>query len=521
MSRKCALLDLGCLVLLLSLASASWAASNYFQPMQSYPSGGWRAMSVAVADVNGDGKADLLVANQCATDQNCTLGNGGIGRGAVGVLLGNGDGTFQAAQAYLSGGYAASTIAVADVNNDGKVDLVVAHNCGDINCDGRTVVGVLLGNGDGTFQPSVSYGAGGYGGPYSYYGVVSVAVGDFNRDGKVDIVVANELVQKNEFSKGDALVGILLGNGDGTFQTAKMYNSGDAAYAVSVTVGDVNKDGKLDLVVGHADWNFQRRSTVGVLLGNGDGTFKTAQTYSSHGVVAHSIALEDINGDGKVDILVGNRGRRGNNWSDGVVALLLGNGDGTFAGAQRISSDTAFSIAVSDVNGDGKPDFLVKGRSLRTWLGNGDGTFQLPRKRGTSAALGDSIATADLNGDGRPDVAVAQGCDGENCTPGVGVLLNAVPFASTTGLASNLNPSSHGQAVTLSATVTPSGPYPPTGKVKFLDGTKTIGTAPLSGSVAQLTKSNLAVGTHPITAQYLGDVANDKSISPVLDQIVQ
>lgn len=506
------------LAILLLLATASWG--NYFQPVQIYGSAGWRAVSVVAADVNGDGKLDLLVANRCATDQNCTAENFEIGRGAVGVLLGNGDGTFQTAQAYLSGGYAATTIAAADVNNDGRVDLVVAHNCGDIGCDGRTVVGVLLGNGDGTFQPSVSYSAGGYGGFWSNYGVVAVALGDFNGDGKVDIAVANELAQKNRFDKGDALVGILLGNGDGTFQTAKMYDSGDAAYAVSVTVGDVNRDGKLDLVVGHADHHFEGQSTVGVLLGNGDGTFRTAQTYSSHGYIAHSIALEDINGDGKVDMLVGNLWQRVNQGRRSVVALLLGNGDGTFAGAQRISSEWGPStLALSDVNRDGKPDFLVMQSSLRTWLGNGDGTFQFPGKRGTSATHGNSIATADLNGDGRPDVAVAQGCDGENCSPGVGVLLNA---ATTTALSSNPNPAGYGQAVTFTATVTPSGSYEATGKVRFSDyGGFAIGTGTLNGGIATLTYSKLLVGKHPITAQYLGDANNDKSTSPVVNQVVR
>jgi hypothetical protein len=99
--------------------------------------------------------------------------------------------------------------------------------------------------------------------------------------------------------------------------------------------------------------------------------------------------------------------------------------------------------------------------------------------------------------------------------------LNAVPYATTTELSSDINPSSQGQAITLTATVSPSGSYTPTGKVKFLDGTRTIGTATLSGGIARMSKSNLAVGTHPITAQYVGDAANAKSTSPVLEQIVQ
>jgi hypothetical protein len=519
MFSKSTVLNIVCLAFLLfSVESSSGSAPSYFQPVQGYGSQGWNAVSIAVADVNRDGKLDLLVANQCVTDDNCSLHNFGIGRGGVGVILGNGDGTFQPAHVYLSGGYAATSIAVADVNGDGKLDLALAHECGDSDCSGRGVLGVLLGNGDGTFQSAVTYGSGGY-------EAMSLAMGDFNGDGKADIAVANQFLQKNRFDSGDTLVGVLLGNGDGTFQTAQMYNSGDAAYALSIVAADVNKDGKLDLVVGHGDANFQSRSTVGVLLGNGDGTFQTAQRYSSSGFHATSIVVEDMNGDGKVDLLVANLGLRQNNWSQGVVTVRLGNGDGTFAAAHFISTSTGYpsSIAVTDVNRDGKPDLLVKDSlGLRTWLGNGDGTFRLPGNPGTSPTVGLSIAAADVNDDGRPDVLVALGCvvDPENCTLGAGVLLNAVPFATTTELSSNLNQAVYGQAVTLKATVTPSGPYALTGKVKFMDGTTGIGSATLSGGVATLTKSKLVVGTHPITATYGGDTFSGNSVSAAMTQTV-
>src|SRR5215471_10489483 len=132
------------LVSLFMLAPASLGATNFFQPVQHYASGGWRAVSTAIADVNGDGKLDLLVANQCVADDNCDLQAGDVGRGAIGVLIGKGDGTFQPARIYLSGGYAATTIVVADLNGDGRVDLAVGHQCGDRDCSGKTVVGVLL-----------------------------------------------------------------------------------------------------------------------------------------------------------------------------------------------------------------------------------------------------------------------------------------------------------------------------------------------------------------------------------------
>jgi hypothetical protein len=130
---------------------------------------------------------------------------------------------------------------------------------------------------------------------------------------------------------------------------------------------------------------------------------------------------------------------------------------------------------------------------------------------------------ADVNGDAKPDVLVGNKCfTHTDCTSGgVGVLLGNAAVRTTTNLSSSLNPSIHGHAVTFTATITSIGPHPPTGKVKFWDGTVGIGSATLSGSVATLTKLNLAVGTHPITAQYLGDADSAKSTSSVLNQVVQ
>jgi hypothetical protein len=526
MCHKPIVLLLCSLLSLLLLATASWGATNFFQPVQHYPSGGWRAVSTAIADVNGDGRWDLLVANQCIADDHCDLYSGGIGRGAIGVLIGNDDGTFQPARTYLSGGYAATTIVVADLNSDGRVDLVVGHQCGDRDCSGKTVVGVLFGNGDGTFQTAVSYESGGYG-SRAYYdrGPTLIAVGDVNRDGKADIVVANGLVQKNRFAQGDALVGVLIGNGDGTFQTPKMYNSGDAWFATSVALGDLNNDGKLDLVVGHADGHFQDHSTVGVLLGNGDGTFQTAQTYSSGGFVANSITLQDFNGDGKIDLVVANLGQRTNVLSNGVVTIRLGRGDGTFSGAQYIShsssADTS-SITTADVDGDGRLDLLIRdSMGVEPRLGVGDGTFRLPGPGGTSRTPGISIAAADLNGDGRPDVSIAQGCVNDDCTPGVGVLLNAVPYATTTELSSYQNPTIYGELVVLTATVVTNGPFEPTGTVLFKNGAAGIGRADIIGGKAVVTKTNLPAGTLTITALYQGDTNQAKSTSNPLTQVVK
>ena len=131
-----------------------------------------------MGDVNGDGKPDLVVADQCS-DSACT------NHGLVGVLLGNGDGTFRPVVTYDSRGYNAFSVAVADVNGDGKPDALLTNNCADQNCATGSV-GVLLGNGDGTFRAVVTYGSGGE-------EPESVALADVNGDGNSDLLVANAI----------------------------------------------------------------------------------------------------------------------------------------------------------------------------------------------------------------------------------------------------------------------------------------------------------------------------------------
>src|SRR5438094_624640 len=455
----------------------SLSASTIFLEAPLFSSGGFSANSVAVADVNGDGKPDLLVANFC-TDTPCG------GDGTVGVLLGNGDGTFQPAVTYDSGGQNAVSIAVADVNSDGKPDAVVTDNCVTSTCDAGAV-GVLLGNGDGSFQPVVTYGSGGLD---SY----SVAVGDVNEDGKPDLLVANYYsADGNYYSNGT--VGVLLGNGDGTFQAAVSYGSGGSG-PVSLAVVDVNGDGKPDVVVANqcassdctngtvgvlfgkgnstfgrvvsyesggyqASWvavadvsgdgrpdllvanqcassNNCANGTIGVLLQNADGSFQTAVSYPSGGYYAYSLGVSDVNGDGKPDLVVANQCATNSSCANGTVGVLLGNGDGTFQPALAFSSGGkfAFSVAIADVNGDGKPDLLIANEYASTanqstgtvavLLGNGDGTFQPAVTYGSGGQYFYTVAIADVNGDGRPDLLLANQCAIGGCTGGtLGVLL--------------------------------------------------------------------------------------------------
>ena len=303
------------------LVVASPTAGVGFGTAVNYSSGGSFPTQPLAADVNGDGKLDLVVVN---------LFGAVNGDGLVGVLLGNGDGTFQPVVTYEAGGSFAPgnlfcmaspscqvpLLAVADVNGDGKADIVVASLGGGIN--GKGLVGILLGNGDGTFQPVVTYDSNGL-------GTSAVAVADVNGDGKVDLLVANQCNLTCPDLSPDGSLSVLLGNGDGTFQAAVTYDAGNGT-TTALVVGDMNGDGKLDVLVIDGCTVFSLLcepggvSSVGILLGNGDGTFQPASALlRTGGGLASSGTSADVNGDGNLDALVAN----------GFAAVFLGKGDGT------------------------------------------------------------------------------------------------------------------------------------------------------------------------------------------------
>jgi len=476
-----------------------------FAPVVLYGSGGYSpslsgGAVVAVADVNGDGKPDIVAANECIDSVDCN-------NGVLGVLLGNGDGTFKTAVSYGSGGYYAESVAVADVNGDGKPDIVVANQCNDsINCN-NGLVDVLLGNGDGSFQTAVAYGSGGY---YADW----LAVADVNGDGKPDIVVLNECIDSIDCSK--ETVGILLGNGDGTFQTVVTYGFGGSGgdHGENAAVADVNGDGKPDIVVANPD-------DLAVLLGNGDGTFQTAVAYGSGGRYPSLAGVADVNGDGKPDIVAVNVCSTPVQCTEGAMGVLLGNGDGTFQTPAAYGSGGLypFSAAVADLDGDGKPDIVVANDdgAVNVLLGNGDGTFQSAVNYGTNEY---SFAVADVNGDGKPDLLAMAGIGGS-----VAVFINIGGAATTITLVSSLNPSNFGQAVTFTTTVTSQDSQhqsTPTGTVSYFDGTSKLGDSSLDNSgTSSLAVSTLAPGPHSITATYSGDKEFAQNTSSLLSQFVQ
>ena len=493
-------------------------ASPYlFLPAVAYDSGGYNAASVAVGDVNKDGKPDVIVANACGSSSDCKDSMFGF-EGTVALLLGNGDGTFQPAVAYASGGQTPVSVAVADMNGDGKSDIVVVNECasGTRCVSGNGSVGILLGNGDGTFQAATTYNSGGF-------LAVSLAVSDFNGDGKLDVAVAHSYGANHTCCMSPAL-GVLMGNGDGTFQPAVMYGGGGQT---SVVVGDVNGDHRPDLVVSRPP-SSPANSGVEILVGNGDGSFQPPVVYDSGSPFPYSLAITDLNGDGKLDLAVDHGVT--NAGLDSFVSILLGNGDGTFQAAVTYDSGVhaAISVAVSDVGGAGRVDLLLAGNSgLGVLLGNGDGTFQPALTYGSGGSLATSVVAADVNGDGKLDL-VAGNVYGRNSLDGaVGVLLSLSKSATTAYLSSSPNPSIYGQKITWTAKVTTSGTVAPTGNVVFngkdLYGhTFVLGRATLDSSgVATLIKSNLNANAYQVTSVYLGDVMNKSSRSSVLNQVVR
>jgi hypothetical protein len=331
------------------------------------------ASAVVIADLNGDGKPDLAVTNN--TD------------GTVSVLLGTGGGAFGAPVTYATR-LTPYSVAAADVNGDGKLDLVVGNGDG-VGGTGGDGISVLLGNGDGTFQAKVDSPAV----PDSCPDADGVAVGDFNGDGKLDVVVANDL------QIGIGKMSLLLGNGSAAFTlaTGAPWTAGNAPE--SVAVGDFNHDGKLDVAVANTN-----SSSVMIFLGDGAGGFAAPVPYVATGA-PYFVVARDLNGDGRLDLVTAN------SLGDGV-SVLLGNGDGTFKPEVRYGAGVGSApnaVAVADVNGDGKPDLVTANNGtdgVSVFLGNGNGTFQPAMSYGAGQKPF-GIAAGDLDGNGLADVAVA------------------------------------------------------------------------------------------------------------------
>jgi hypothetical protein len=362
-----------------------------FQPGTHYRVG-TEPLSVVAADLTGNGLLDLVTPGS--------------------VLLGNGDGSFQNARNYGAGS-GPSAVALADFAGHAFLDLAITNrNDNDVT--------VLLGNGDGTFQSVTNLDTG------ISYG--SVVAGDFNGDGISDLAVTGYPLSGNND------VTIFLGNGDGTFRPGPSFNL--AGIPRSIVVGDFTGDGVQDDLAVSTD-SFAG-GMVWVLLGNGDGTFQTPVGYAV-GSDPGTLAAGALTGSGIVDVVV----TTADQYGAGAVKVFLGNGDGTFqAPASYDVGPFPKSVAVGDFNGDHHLDLVVSNDSgpngtVTVLLGNGDGTFQ-PRVTFAAGPRPGSVTVADLRGNGILDLVVAHSLAGVDRT--VSVLMGygdgtfAPPVAYPVGL---------------------------------------------------------------------------------------
>jgi len=396
-------------VLLLAIRSGAQTPLFVAQPPVSV---GTSPLGVATADFNGDGKADVAVANELSN--------------TISVLLGDGHGGYSPAPAISGSMNNPYALAVGDFNNDGKADLAVTNF-------GNSTVTVWLGNGDGTFT---------LGGAPTGVGSdpTSVVVGDFNGDGKPDLAVANN---------GSKTISILLGNGSGGFTPGSPISVPNQPFALAVA--DFNRDAKLDIASTEGTSN-----TLDVYLGNGDGTFQKAISSIGLSHPESGLAVADFNKDGIPDVAVSNS-------TNGTVSILLGDGTGKFS----IASGSPISVGVNlnglvagDFSGDGNPDFAVvdsASNSVKVFLGHGDGTFAA--EVGSPYGVGRNpywLAAGNFSGQGKQDLVVTNQSDNS-----IQFLFNSGNNRQTsTTFTSSLNPATFGTPVTFTATVTGVGGNP-------------------------------------------------------------
>jgi FG-GAP-like repeat len=359
----------------LVLVGAAGAADPSFAPGGPLAVGR-NPVSFEVADLNGDGKPDLAVANQGSDD--------------LTVLLGDGAGGFNAASGSpVAAGDGPHAVATADLNGDDKADLAVANQ-------GSDDLTVLLGDGAGSFSAAP-------GSPVTLGGSPEgIAAADLNGDGNIDLALP---VRENNWR-----IAILLGDGTGRFASApgSPVAVGSGSGTPTIAVADLNGDGKPDLAVGRSE-----SRVLSIMLGDGAGRFGAATTVAA-GYGPSSLAVADLNRDEKPDLAVGSL------YSDGgsgqpKLMIMLGDGVGGFrraAGSPMALPGMPLSVAVAELNADGRLDIAVANSygdadSIAVLIGNGTGRYRPAVDSPFAIPSPTEIEVGDLNGDGKPDFGVA------------------------------------------------------------------------------------------------------------------
>lgn len=444
-----------------SAALVPAAGSHYSIPVQSW--------TIAAGDFNKDGLPDLVIS---ATTS--------LLEGTLTVLLATPSGQFvPASGSPLTVGYDHESLAVADFNGDGNLDIASL---------GQKDLAIFLGDGKGGFTQSPTSPI-----AITAFGILaaedSMAVGDFNGDGHTDVVIVN--IE----SPGEVLV--LLGDGTGDFAPAPgspMYTGWPSHW---VAVGDFNMDGHPDIAISYEDGN-----QVDVLLGDGTGRFSVdPKGPFPTGQDPIWMGSGDFNNDGHLDLAVVN-------WFVGTVTILLGDGGGGFTAEPEMNVAPPGLIldwiVVADIDGDGNLDFAVPAASqtsngLLVLLGDGKGGFQNAAS-GMLIGLGDGpVAVADFNGDGRLDAAAANYNTGQ-----LSVSLGAAQASSSLMLSASANPTV-GTPLSINVAAGTSGFRTPTGMVTVGDGTTVIGSEELAGGAASFEVTPTTAGTHSYVATYPGD----------------
>jgi hypothetical protein len=437
------------------------AAADYF----AKPSPGSFAFGTGIAsgDFNGDGKPDFVRGN---------AGNSGAG---VTVFIANPDGTMQTGVNYDTASF--NYVGTGDFNADRNQDVVAVDASGNVDW--------FPGNGDGTFKAAQPFPA--LAGPAE-----GLVVGDFDQANGPDVAVT-----------GSARVAVLLNNGSGGFQAAASY--GITSDGVAIATADLDNDGNLDLVLPQAN-----SSLVSILMGTSKGAFKALKDVDLGFSFPQAIVIGDLNGDGIKDLAV-----TIDDFSASMgIAVALGNGNGAFQAGTLYASTTLKSpigppfpggVQILDLDGDGNMDLIYDNSEYETvgvLFGQGKGTFLAPVETPVGGYPVD-LVLADVDGDGSQDVVTSM-----LGFPGITVLLNT--SGSSVSVNSTLNPADVNQTFVLTANVLPvvgGVTNVPTGTLTFTEGATVLGTGTLSGGFFAVALSESTLGDHVITATYSGDAS--------------